>query len=328
MGTVLTRFAIAMACIVITTITVYVGRNGYTDNNGTPVTFLDALYFSTVSLSTTGYGDIAPATGPARLANVLIITPLRLVFLIVLVGTTLEVLTRRTREEIRARKWRNHVQDHTVIIGYGVKGRSAMSTLLDSGIPANKICVVDMSKVAIDEAVARGASGVQGDGRRDEVLLGAGINRAAAVIICAEADDTAVLITLTAKRLGPKGIPVIAAARESQNSPVLRQSGASAVIPTSDAAGRLMGLSLVSPTAGWVMEDLLDPRHGLEVVERQVNPNEVGLNPDQLNKFGEIVLAVIREDGVYRFDSPGFSTLQANERIVVISHSGKTEIPH
>ena len=51
------------------------GRNGYRDITETLLTLLDALYYATVSLSTTGYGDITPVTADARVANILIVTP-------------------------------------------------------------------------------------------------------------------------------------------------------------------------------------------------------------------------------------------------------------
>ena len=54
-----------------------------------------------MSLSTTGYGDIVPVSPQARLITTLVITPLRLLFLIVLVGTTVELLTERSRQSFR-----------------------------------------------------------------------------------------------------------------------------------------------------------------------------------------------------------------------------------
>ena len=72
----------------------------------TPSTSSTAVYYATVTLSTTGYGDIVPYSDAARLTNVLLVTPLRVLFLIILVGTTLEVLTERTREEWRLNRWR------------------------------------------------------------------------------------------------------------------------------------------------------------------------------------------------------------------------------
>ena len=54
------RVGVAAACLALTTVLVYLERDGYRDGTGTPLTWLDALYYSTVTLSTTGYGDISP----------------------------------------------------------------------------------------------------------------------------------------------------------------------------------------------------------------------------------------------------------------------------
>ncbi|MGG8409886.1 ion channel, partial [Streptomyces sp. 12297] len=100
-------------------------------------------------LSTTGYGDIVPYSDSARLMNILLITPLRVLFLIILVGTTLEVLTERTREEWRLNRWRKQLRDHTVVVGFGTKGRSALQTLLATGLKKESVVVVDPSSKVI-----------------------------------------------------------------------------------------------------------------------------------------------------------------------------------
>ena len=63
-----------------------------------------------MTLSTTGYGDVVPVSDSARLINTLVVTPLRVLFLLVLVGTTLEVLAERTRTEWRQERWRSKVR--------------------------------------------------------------------------------------------------------------------------------------------------------------------------------------------------------------------------
>ena len=55
---------------------------------------------------------------------------MRVLFLVVLIGTTIETLTARSRAQIRLNRWRRKLRDHIVVIGYGVKGRSAVATLL------------------------------------------------------------------------------------------------------------------------------------------------------------------------------------------------------
>ena len=75
-----------------------------------------------MSVSTTGYGDIVPVSDTARLITTIVVTPLRLIFLIIFVGTTVELLTERSRQSFRIQRWRSRVRDHTVVVGYGTKG--------------------------------------------------------------------------------------------------------------------------------------------------------------------------------------------------------------
>ena len=309
---------VALAALLVTAFLVYVERDCYADRgvSGT-LTPLDAIYYATVSLSTTGYGDIVPICESSRLANVLIITPLRFLFLIVLVGTTVEVLTRRSREEFRSSRWRKHVKDHTLIIGFGVKGRSAARTIVDSGIAAKDIVIVSEDRAAIEEATRLGYVGVIGDGRREDVLKDAVIERSSRIIIAVDEDDTTVLCTLTARRLAPTAT-IVVSARESVNAEILRQSGANTVIPTAESAGHLMGMSIIAPTAGELMEDLLDSAHGLDVTERDVLPAEIGHHPSDLDTPGQIVLAIVRGTQVVRFDEDAADFLQAGDRLVVI----------
>ncbi|MBK9434968.1 MAG: potassium channel family protein [Actinobacteria bacterium] len=335
-GSVLVRVAIAFFAIAATTMLVYVQRSQYQDNTGTPVDFVDALYFATVSLSTTGYGDITPATDQARLVNIFLITPLRVLFLIVLVGSALEVLTARTRNEFRERRWRKKLKDHTVVIGYGVKGRSAVRMLLDNDIEPERIVVIANDAAAVEDATRPtrkdpldpdsdeypGVAGILGDARREEVLTHADVPTAGKVIVAVDRDDVAVLVTLAVRKLAPR-TKLVAAAREQASANVLKQSGADQVITTAEAAGRLLGMQLVHPIAGELMEDLLDPSEGLEVREREVGRAELGLSPAQLSEAGEMLLAVQRGDHLYRFDTDALRVLQKGDRIVTIRQGQK-----
>lgn len=315
------RILIALSCIVVTATVVYLERDGYKDVEGKVDSLLDAFYYATVTLSTTGYGDITPLSESARLTNILLVTPLRFLFLIVLVGTTIEVLTERSRQQFRYSRWRKRVKKHTVVIGYGTKGRSAVSALLDQGYPAERIVVVDQDNGNIKAATGDGCVGVIGDARREEVLRQAAMSSADKVVVATDRDDTSVLVTLTARRLAPHAT-IVAAAREEQNIAVLKQGGADVVIPTAESAGRLLGLSIIAPNAGELMEDLLEPVAGLQIAEREVRPEDVGLSPARLTAQGEIVLTVIRNGINHRFDSGGVKVFQPGDRIVVIRGTG------
>lgn len=331
---ILIRLLVAGGCVILTTGIVFLERAGYSNVcqdkqtqqvEQCPLTTLqDSAYYATVTLSTTGYGDIAPVTPLARMTNTFVITPLRFLFLIVLVGTTIEVLTQRTQYEWRAKKWRKKMAEHTVVIGFGIKGRSAAIALRDSGIPADKIVVVGFDDESVRDAVEEGFTVVQGDARRESVLEQAEIGRAKRIVIATDQDATSVLITMLAKRLAPDAT-IVSAARETSNAQFLRDSGADGVIVTAEAIGRLLSLSLVSPTAGTLMEDLLDSGRGLEMVERDITSEELGTGPEEIDAQGELVLAVIRDGDTHRFDKSTVKALNRGDKIVVIRESGDSD---
>ncbi|WP_372449205.1 potassium channel family protein [Streptomyces montanisoli] len=311
---VLRRLAMALAVLFLTVLIVWLDRSGYHDNANGSVDFLDAVYYATVTLSTTGYGDIVPYSDGARLANILLVTPLRVMFLIILVGTTLEVLTERTREEWRQNRWRSALRDHTLIIGYGTKGRSAAQTLCATGLRKEQLVVVDPSPRVIEAANAEGLTGVIGDATRSDVLLRAEVQRAKQVVIATQRDDTAVLVTLTARQLN-KRAKIVTAVREEENAPLLRQSGADAVITSASAAGRMLGMSVLSPWAGSVMDDLIQQGSGLDMVERPITKAEAGRG---VRETDDLVVSVVRGHRLLGYDDPAASPLQPTDRVISI----------
>ncbi|WP_328318582.1 potassium channel family protein [Streptomyces sp. NBC_00388] len=308
------RVLIALLVLAVTALIVWFDRSGYHDNADSTVDLLDSFYYATVTLSTTGYGDIVPYSDGARLTNILVVTPLRVLFLIILVGTTLEVLTERTREEWRLNRWRLRLRDHTVVIGFGTKGRSAMQTLCATGLKREQIVVVDPNSKVIEAANAEGFAGVIGDATRSDVLIRAELQRARQIVIATQRDDTAVLVTLTARQLN-RGAKIVAAVREEENATLLRQSGADAVITSASAAGRLLGLSVLSPSAGTVMEDLIQQGSGLDLVERPVIKAEVGRSVREAN---DLVVTVKRGHRLIGYDDPDASPLQLTDRVIAI----------
>jgi voltage-gated potassium channel len=311
------RLLLGLGIIAVTVLLVWVDKGGYRDNNDPPLhtlNLVDAIYYSTVTLSTTGYGDITPVSPGARLVNAFVITPLRIAFLVLLIGTTLEVLATQGRRLFRVARWRRHMNNHVVIVGYGTKGRSAVDTLVNNGVDRESIVVVDKGGAAVSDAHADGLAVVTGDATRSGVLQRAGVADAQQVIITTDRDDSNVLATLTVRQLNANAW-IVASVREHENAPLMKQSGANSVITSSDAVGRLLGLSSLSPTLGAVMEDLLTYGEGLEVAERDLLVSEVGQQPQALP---DQVIAVVRDESVYRYFDPVVTQLARGDRLIVV----------
>ena len=304
------RFVYALILMVVVAAVVYLDRAGYSE----PLSFIDALYYSAVSLSTTGYGDITPVSERARLVNIFFVTPSRVAFLMLLVGTTLSVLTEDSRKTLQIQQWRQNVRNHTVVIGYGTKGRSAVDALLAGGAAPSSVVVIDTNPVALSHAEKRGLVTVHGNATKSDVLRIAGANKARSVVVAPSSDDTAVLVTLSARELAPSAM-IVASARESENQHLLMQSGADSVVVSAETTGRLLGLATVTPPVVEMMEDLLSPDEGFAVAERQIADDEVGANPRHL---ADIVLGVVRSGELYRIDSPEAETVEPGDRLLYV----------
>lgn len=309
------RLLIAFALVALVTAVAYAGRAGYEDAGGGSVGLLDCLYYATVSITTTGYGDVVPVTDGARMLTTFVVTPLRVLFLILLVGTTLEFLASATRANLRRRIWRRGLHDHVVICGFGTKGKSALRSLLGAGTRRDRIVVVDGRTEAIERAGRSGIAGVLGDAAQREVLSEAGVEDASAVIVATDRDDTSVLVTLRARELAPKA-NITAAARDEANVELLRRSGADTVVTSASAAGRLLGLGTASPEIVETIEDLLSSGSGIDLVAEDVGPERAGPIGEVDRRCGGPVLMAYRDGRQLRRGDDGLEAIQPGDRIV------------
>ncbi|HMR48697.1 MAG TPA: potassium channel family protein [Arachnia sp.] len=318
------RALLAFLLLLAATLLVYVDRAGYVDNTaGSGISFIDALYYATVTLTTTGYGDITPVTQQARLINVLVMTPMRIGFLVLLVGTTIQVLANEGSRSIRDTQWRRRMRNHIVVIGYGTMGRSAVNTLCRHGESPHKIVVIDSNETAIADANVDGIAAFLGDATRRELLRRAEISKAREVIIALGRDDTSILATLTVRQLNPSA-NIVVAVRQHQNVPLVRQSGATSVVTSSETVGRLVGLSAIGPELGTIIQDLLTGGEGLEVHQRLATAEEAGQMPSAIK--GERVIGLIRNGTLRRFYDSTAARIEVGDELIVVRKASPSSL--
>lgn len=206
------------------------------------------------------------------------------------------------------------MRNHTVVIGYGTKGRTAVAAMIGDEVAPADIVVVDENADVLERARSAGLVTVHGDATKADILRLASAQHAKSIIVATDDDASAVLVTLTARELAPKA-KIIAAARESDNQHLLRQSGADSTVVSSETAGRLLGIATQTPSVVEIMEDLLTPDAGFAIAEREVTPKEVGGSPRHLQ---DIVLGVVREGRLLRINSPEVDTVEPGDRLLYI----------
>jgi len=292
------RTLLALALILLVVAVIWIDREGLRDHahEGRPLGITDVLYFTIVSLTTLGYGDISPVTAEARLLNALLLTPIRIFLWVLFLGTAYEmsVLRLQLREERHMRELHDRLKDHVVICGYGVKGRAIVGELVAHGHEHNNIVVIDPSEEAVAAAAREGLVALRGDASSESLLQAAAIERAAYVLAAPDRDDACVLICLTVRNLAPT-VQLVAAAREEENIKLLYGAGANLVVAPSVSGGRLMASAVRQQAVPHFLEDVLAFGEGLAVAEREVWSGERGLLAHDLPDLATaLILGVAR----------------------------------
>ncbi|WP_106639530.1 potassium channel family protein [Allosphingosinicella vermicomposti] len=250
-------------------------RDGLRDTYDGAVSFLDVVYFTMISITTTGYGDITPVSDRARLFDALIVTPIRVFAVLVFLGTAYSFVLRRTWYRWRMAYIQRNLNDHIVIAGYGTSGQGAVSELLAHGTDPSCIVVIDMNNAALDKAKALGCNIIQADATRDRTLEDVRIDRARAMIISAGRDDTSILMVLTARHLAPD-LSISVAIRNEDNELPARQAGATTVINPVSFTGLLLATSTHGANISDYLADLASTHGRVRLVQRPVRSDEIG----------------------------------------------------
>jgi voltage-gated potassium channel len=297
-------------------------RDGLRDVTGGEISFVDVVYFTMISITTTGYGDIVPITERARLFDALIVTPIRVFAVLIFLGTAYSFVLRKTWDKWRMMLIQRNLHDQIVVAGFGSSGSQAVDELIARGADPDCIVVVDDNEEALERAEALGCSVLQGDATRDKTLQAVKIGRARALIVSAGSDDTSILITLTARHLAPR-LKISVAVRNADNELLARQAGATTVINPVSFAGLLLAGSTAGAHIADYLADLATSHGRVQLHERCVRPEECGQPLSALSSG--IGLRVYRDEKPYGFWEPEVQSLMAGDVIVEILPTAAAE---
>jgi voltage-gated potassium channel len=294
----------------------WLDRDGLVDNHDGKISFLDVVYFTMISITTTGFGDIAPVSDRARLVEAVIVTPIRFAVIFIFVGTAYNFLIKKSWETWRMARIQERLTGHIVALGFGVSGAQAVEELIARGADPEAIVVLDPDPKRLAQAEAFGCNVMQGDATRDQTLMALQIDRAGAVLVSAGRDDTSILIVLTVRHLAPE-VPISVVVRAEDNETLARQAGADNVINPVRFTGLLLAGSAEGAHVAEYLADLASVSGRVQLLERPAKPDEIGRPLDQLASGGK-GLRIYRDGVAIGFWEPAAREIRAGDMIVEI----------
>ena len=294
-----TRFVLVVVLLALTMLVFWLDRGNLRDAADGQVSFADIVYFTLVTVTTVGYGDIVPVGERARLLDALLVTPVRIFVWFILLGTAYEFVLQRIVEDMRMNALRESLKDHVVVCGFGYSGRIAAREVVAQGIPAEQVVVIEQRPERLEDAAAEGFIGLRGDASREAALREAGVRAAKAVLVCLSRDDATVLTVLTARSLN-EGARILASVMDEENLKLVRKAGADEVVSPAKIAGFLLADAVNSRYTTRFISDILSARGGqLRIAERKAVPAEIGQR--MCDVPGRLIVAIEREGRILGF---------------------------
>ena len=267
---------------------------------------LDSLWWAIVTMTTVGYGDMAPATLSGRLVAILIM--LSGIILVALVTGTISSIftTKRIMEGKGLEKISK--ENHILICGWSSNIANLINGFLNSSKDSNIVLINDEMQDKIDTIMSNFSSKnvqfVRGDYSLDSILSKANATKAKYVLILNDPnnnqDEKVILTTLTIKKISPS-IRVVAQINDNNKIPFLRRANVDAVL-SSDDYNLFMSLShILEPGSAQAISSLISEDSNNSLISENIPDEFIGKSFSELHKyyfdkFGSICL------GLYNYE--------------------------
>ncbi|TYL40054.1 potassium channel protein [Natronococcus pandeyae] len=217
---------------------------------------LDAFYFTLITSSTVGYGDIGPETEEAMLFTMSVVVLGVASFGIAigaLVGPAIQARISKTLGKMTDSEL-ELLDNHVVVLGYGDLTEPIVNELHEADV---QFVVVTDDESAATELSDRDIRVLTANPSDEEPLRRVRMEDARAVLVATDNDAEDALAVLTARQLRPN-IRIVTAATDRQNTRKLKRAGADDVISLAELGGHLLVRSALGKDESPVVSRLLE----------------------------------------------------------------------
>jgi len=286
-------------------------------------TWPDALWYSFVTMTTVGYGDLFPKTGLGRALGVVLMI-LGVGVLGMFTGNVASILVERA---MKRDEGLDKVDDtgHYLVCGWNGRAEQVVNELLHRlhGV-ASVVVVADLEQTPVRH---RSLRFVRGDATDERVLRRANVEEAKAALILSSdargssADAGAVLTVLTIESINPD-VYTCVELQDETNAQHCRRANADEILVSGHMTSRLLARSVLDPGSAQVLSELATGSVGNSIYCIPVPPDLVGLDFDaaltQFRRRFDAVLLAVQHEGRHLIN-PRSHTLAAGDQAFVIA---------
>lgn len=253
------------------------------------------LYFTLITISTVGYGDLGVSPLGEVVAALLLVCGIG-TFTFSL-STLVQIAT--DEEGKRQRKMKREIDecsDHIIVCGYGRMGETICDQVRRAGMT---VVVIERDDHNYIRSIDDGYLTLQGQASEDETLLAAGVMKARGIVCAVSSDAENMFICVSARDLNPECL-VVARAESFNSGRKLKHAGATISISPQQMAGVSAANALLRPCLTNIMSgDDLSGRFELGEAVVNAKSSLVGKSIDEFGHEAEgaVFIAIRRASG-------------------------------
>jgi voltage-gated potassium channel len=285
---------------------------------------LDSLYVTTQTVTTVGFGDVAPKSLPGRIFAT--------VFMLVAVGVVLYALTSTVQsivqselvaafDQRRLSRKMSKLRNHFIVCGAGRVGSHLIRNLRQT---RELFIVIERDPQKVAELTDQGVPVLVRDATLEESLREAGVEQARGLAACLPDDADNVYVVLTARDLNSK-LHIVARAAEEQAEVKLVRAGANRVVAPTIIGGHRMATALIRPAVADFIDSITASQLELAFEQVEIYPTST-LAGRKLcdtkirSELDIVVVSIRRADGQILFNPSGETTIESGDMLIAIGH--------
>ena len=241
----------------------------------------DSFWWTIVTMTTVGYGDLAPETFGGRILAMIIMF-FGIILIAVVTGTISSIFTTRRIMESKG-LGEITLKNHTLVCGWSNNIHHLLDTLTKNNSLDNIVIINEQSENDINNIISNNKNVniqfIRGDFTLDSTLNNANASEADNAIILNDEklinDEKIILATLSLKKISPK-IKVVAQLNDQDKISFLKRANVDVVLTNHSFESFMTTSHIINPSVAHALENIIDKDSKNNIHNRTIPEEFIG----------------------------------------------------